>query len=253
VTRGSLAYTVSSPGATCGADSRHAAPSAHRVASRRPLQRRRDPAARSSARCSSGSSVPSGAAVLAGAEALPRHSAVLCAAFEWAAHAALRRRDAHAPTANVAQFLAAHLGDEFLFPAAATSGIYSSDGSAWRPPAGPGALLLPLCAGVAPPGDVGAAAVRLLRRRVAWRGRALRQLRCAATWRGAPTSLSTANLSHAAMELPTALALSDAAFAAALGALTGDSAAAARECAAAARDDAADTAPRAPGEDDSLP
>lgn len=190
--------------------------------------------------------------MLTAAEALPRHSAVLAAAFEWAAHAALQRRDAHAPTANVAQFLAAHLGEEFLFPAAAQSVERSGDGSAWRPPVGPGALLWPLCAGVAPPGDVGAAAVRLLRRRVAWRGRALRQLRCAATWRGAPTSLSTANTA-VAMELPAALALSDAAFAAALGALTGDAAAALRECAAAARDDAADTAPRAPGEDDSLP
>jgi len=209
--------------------------------------------------------------VLAAAEALPRHSALLAAAFELAAHEALRRRDATQPTSNVAQYLAANLGQELLqpplqplgvAPGGRRGGIEAAETAAspddHRPPQteppqqlGPGALLWPLCAGVAPASSVGAAAVRLLRRRVAWRGRALRQLRCAAVWRGRPTSLSTANTAGAAMELPVALALSDAAFAAALGALTGDPQAALRECSAAARDDG--TAPLAPGEDDSLP
>ena len=234
--------------------------------------RRPPPARRAALTCASTAPPrpPAGGAVLAAAEALPRHATVLRAAFEWAATDALRRRDADAPTANVAQFLAASLGQEFLHPppppsaagmhtpsGGGGSGVDDASAAAQRTPpqltGGPGALLWPLCDGVAPRDAVGAAAVRLLRRRVAWRGRALRQLRVAATWRGAPTSLSTANTAGAMIELPLALALSDADFTAALGAATGDAAAAARECAAAARDDGADTAPRPAGQGDALP
>jgi hypothetical protein len=94
--------------------------------------------------------------------------------------------------------------------------------------------------------------VRLLRRRVAWRSRAARQLRVCVTWRGAPTSLSTVNTRGASVELPAALALCDAAFVDALAAATGERAAAQEECAAAQRDDAGATTP-ASAEEELLP
>jgi hypothetical protein len=107
----------------------------------------------------------------------------------------------------------------------------------------PASLLWSLLDGLE--GDAAAAvclaSVRLLRRRVAWRSRAARELRVCVTWRGAPTSLSTANTRGARVELPAALAASDAAFVAALAAATGEGARAAAECAAAQRDDAGAT------------
>ncbi len=125
------------------------------------------------------------------------------------------------------------------------------------PPAslGPASLLWSLLeglqggAGATAASSVALAAVRLLRRRVAWRSRAARQLRVCVTWRGAPTSLSTANTRGASVELPLVLALCDAAFVDALAAATGERAAAAEECAAALRDDAGATTPASADEE----
>jgi hypothetical protein len=120
-------------------------------------------------------------------------------ALEWTTTQALYRRVETAPTANVTQYLAGHLGDDLL--SAEQHRLHATP-----VPLGPATLLLALCpACVVDPKSLAHAAARLLRTRLSWRRVALRQLHVCVTWHGAVTDVSTANRAGSCLELPLAL------------------------------------------------
>ena len=139
-------------------------------------------------------------AALAYLESLPCSGAVTLCALEWTTTQALNRRVDSAPTSNVTQWLAGHLGDDLL----AAAEQHRLDDTPVQ--LGPATLLLALCpASLVDPKSLAHAAARLLRARLSWRRVALRQLHVCVTWNGAVTDVSTANRAGPCVELPLAL------------------------------------------------
>ena len=140
-------------------------------------------------------------AALAYLESQPASGQLVRCALEWATIQALHKRMAVAPTSNVTQHLAGHLGDDLL----AIVEQHCVQGTPLHL-LSPASLLLPLCpSSVVEHNSLASTAVRLLRSRLSWRRIALRQLNVCVTWGGAVTDVSTANTAGPCLELPLAL------------------------------------------------
>lgn len=144
---------------------------------------------------------------------LPIASRTLEAAFELAAHRALRRREAAGNKEPLLSWLGANLGNEFVQAHRVAEPLLLPC---------PAQLALSCCPEESLHAELALSLLRLFRSRLAWRTVALRQFHVALTWRGKLTPLSTQNETFC-LDLPFALALSDDAFVSTVALLLGES------------------------------